>query len=322
MLRYFIRRIILLLITLLILNLITFWLDWRQPGGLVPDDGSIVPLFANYLWHNLHGQLGISSTTGQPLIKEILIAFSATLELCFAAFIISMLVGIPLGALAGIFQKHWLRRVIISLTLIGYSIPVFWLAILLVMNFALELGWFPISGRYNILLNIPHVTGFAIIDSLLLSPSQRMTALLSVLHHLILPACVLAILPTTEVIRQLSIAMTKVMQENYIKAATIKGLSKTEVIFHHALRNTLPTIFPNLGLQFGSVLTMAMVTEIVFSWPGIGRWFITALYQHDYLAIRSGMLVVASFVICATILTDLLTALFYPIRRREIYEQL
>lgn len=321
MLRYFIRRIILLVITLLILNLITFVLAWKQPGGFAAEHSNAIASYFNYVWHNLHGQLGISLTTGQPLFKEIIVAFSATLELCIAAFIISMVIGIPLGTLAGIFQKHWVRQVIMSLTMIGYSIPVFWLAILFVMNFALELNWFPISGRYNILLHIPNVTGFAVVDAFMLPPGQRSIALLSVLHHLVLPASVIAILPTTEVIRQLSIAMGKVMQENYIKAATIKGLSKTEVIINHALRNTLPSIFPNLGLQFGSVLTMAMVTEIVFSWPGIGRWFIAALYQHDYQAIRSGVLVVASFVICATILTDLLTALLYPIRRQEIYEQ-
>ncbi|MFM2484228.1 ABC transporter permease [Celerinatantimonas yamalensis] len=323
MLRYFIRRIMLLLITLLILNLIAFLLDRYQVGGMVPVTGNPIILFGQFLWNNIHGHLGVSHVTGRPVMQEILQVFPATLELCFSAFILSLIIGIPLGTISGLFRRHWIRRAILSLTVIGYSIPVFWLAILCIMYFSLELGWFPVAGRFNPLFPIPHVTGFGIIDALLM-PNDQMSsiALWSVIHHLILPALVLAILPTTEVIKQLSTAMTKVMQENYIKAAALKGLSKTEIVLRHALRNTLPTIFPTLGLQFGSVLTMAMVMEMVFSWPGIGRWLITAVYEHDYIAIRGGMLVVASFVICATILTDLFTALTYPIRRKEIYEQL
>lgn len=322
MLRYFIRRIMLLLITLLILNLIAFGLDRYQNGGVVPEHGNLIFLFGQFVWDNLHGQLGISPVSGHEVMHDILRVFPATLELCFASFIISLIIGVPLGTICGLFRQHWIRRVIISLTMIGYSIPVFWLAILFVMNFSLELGWFPVAGRFDPLLYIPHVTGFSLIDAFLMPAQIRHVAVMSVLHHLALPALVLAILPTTEVIRQLSSAMTKVMQENYIKAAALKGLSKSEIVFRHALRNTLPNVFPTLGLQFGSVLTMAMVTETVFSWPGIGQWLISAVYQHDYVAIRGGMLVVASFVICATVLTDLFTALTYPIRRKEIYEQL
>lgn len=322
MLRYFIRRIMLLLIILLILNLIAFLLGRHLPGGIVPTHSNPIKLFGLFVWNNLHGHLGISPVTGQPILKDILRVFPATLELCFSAFIISLVIGIPLGTLSGLFQGHWIRRVIMSLTMIGYCTPVFWLAIILVMNFSLDLGWFPVSGRYSVLINIPHVTGFSLIDSLLLPPSQRIPALLSVLHHIVLPAAVLAVLPTTEVIRQISVAMTKVMQENYIKATMLKGLSKRKIVLRHALRNTLPSIFPNLGLQFGSVLTMAMVIEVVFSWPGIGKWLIIAVFQHDYVAIRAGMLVVASFVICASVLTDLLTAIIFPMRKREIYEQL
>lgn len=322
MFRYFIRRVFLLVITLLILNLIAFVLDLYQGHNVVPEHGNLLSLFGQFVWHNLHGKLGISQVSGQPVMQDILLVLPATLELCFTAFLISLVIGVPLGTFSGLFRQHWIRRVIMSLTMIGYSIPVFWLAILCVIHFSSHMNWFPVGGRFDAGLVIPHITGFSLIDAFLMPGPERHQAIVSVLRHLALPALVLSVLPTTEVIRQLSMAITDVMKENYIKAALVKGLSKFEIVMRHALRNTLPNIFPILGLQFGSILTMAMVMETVFDWPGIGSWLIHAVYQHDYIAIRAGMLVVATFVISASVLTDLLTALTYPIRRKEIYEQI
>ncbi|MGY5453132.1 ABC transporter permease [Agarivorans sp. MS3-6] len=320
MLRYLLRRINLLIITFLIINIIAFVFQQKQ-SVLIESDDMWISQYLQFVWHNLNGDLGISSVTGKPVFDELIVFLPATLELCFSAFLLSFLVGIPLGTLAGIYHQHWIRNTILSLTMIGYSIPVFWLALLLVMNSSVLLGWFPVSGRYNLLLEIPQITGFGIIDVMWLEPQARWPAFMSILSHLLLPTIVLAVVPTTEVIRQLSNSMAQVMSQNYIKAAATKGLSKTQIVMRHALHNALPPILPSLGLQFGNVLTMAMVLEVVFAWPGIGRWLISSIYQQDYVAIQGGMLAIATLVICTFVLTDIFTALIHPLRRREVYAQ-
>ncbi|WP_432467642.1 ABC transporter permease [Agarivorans sp. Z349TD_8] len=320
MLRYLIRRINLFIITFLIINLIAFMFQHSQSLAS-PAEAKSVQQFSQFVWHNLNGDFGISRVTGKPVFDQLIIFLPATLELCFTAFILAFLIGIPLGTLAGIFHQHWIRNVILSLTMIGYSIPVFWLALLLVMNSSLLLGWFPVSGRYDLLLEIPQVTGFGIIDVFWLPQQARWPALMSVISHLILPTLVLAVVPTTEVIRQLSNSMAKVMNENYIKAAATKGLSKSQIVIRHALHNALPPILPSLGLQFGNVLTMAMVLEVVFAWPGIGRWLISSIYQQDYAVIQGGMLAISTLVIGTFVFTDLFTVLIHPLRRREVYAQ-
>ncbi|GAB1620246.1 ABC transporter permease subunit [Agarivorans albus] len=320
MLRYFIRRINLLVITFLIINLIAFIFQQNQ-NLFVKTDDFWFKQYALFVFQNINGDLGVSSISGKPVFDELVSFLPATLELCFTAFLLSFIIGIPLGTLAGIYHQHWIRNLILSVTMVGYSIPVFWLALLLVMNSSLMLGWFPVSGRYDLLLEIPQVTGFGIIDVMWLEPQARWPALMSILSHLALPTLVLAVVPTTEVIRQLSNSMAKVMSENYIKAAATKGLSKWQIVTRHALHNALPPILPSLGLQFGNVLTMAMVLEVVFAWPGIGRWLISSIYQQDYIAIQGGMLAVATLVIITFVLTDLFTALIHPLRRREVYAQ-
>lgn len=321
MFRYFLRRMSLLIITILILNLIAFALNQSHIETRVLTDHGQFSAFWDFLKNNLQGNLGVSNVTGRPVWEEIKHVFPATLELCFTALFLSLVLGIPLGTLAGIYSNHPVRNVIISLTTIGYSVPVFWLAIIFMMQFSLQLGWFPVSGRYDLLLEIPNITGFAIIDSLMMPINDRFIALWNTLKHLALPSFVLGLLTTTEVIRQLASSLAKVMQENYIKAAATKGLSKWQIVRRHALSNALPPIFPVLGLQFGNVVAMAMVTEVVFAWPGIGRWLISSINHQDYAAIQGGMLVVASFVILVSILTDILSALLHPLRRKEIYGQ-
>jgi cationic peptide transport system permease protein len=313
---------ILLVITIFILNLIAFALNQSHLDTQFVADRGLISSFLEFLNQNIHGDLGTSSVTGRPVFAEIKEVFPATLELCFTALALSLIFGIPLGIIAGLYTNHWLRNLIISLTMFGYSIPVFWLGILFMMYSSLTLGWLPVSGRFDLLLDIPDITGFAIIDSLIMPSGDSLVALISVLKHLATPALVLAILTTAEVIRQLASSLSKVMQENYIKAAATKGLSKRQIIMRHALRNALPPIFPILGLQFGNVITMAMVTEVVFAWPGIGRWLINSIYQQDYAAIQGGMLVVASFVILVSVLTDILSALLHPLRRKEVYGQI
>lgn len=317
---YIIRRINLLVITITALTIIGFYLRSRVTGDLTLD-GNIFSNYFNYLLALTQGDLGITSSTGQPVLDEILTVFPATLELCFSAFILSIVVGVPIGTIAGMQRGSSLDSTIMGISLFIFSVPVFWLASLVMMYFALNWDWLPVTGRLNLLYDIQPVTGFVLIDTLISDNPHSREAFYDALKHLLLPTVVLAAVPTTEVIRQMRNHVSDVMKQKYIKAAASKGLSKTEIIMRHVLRNAIPNMIPHLGLQFSTVLTTAMVTEAVFSWPGIGRWLINSIYQQDHAAIQGGMLTVAIFVVTANVLTEILTVIIHPIRRKELYAQ-
>ncbi|MBR7631299.1 MAG: ABC transporter permease [Aeromonas popoffii] len=312
---YILRRINLLLITLLALTFVVYLLDVR----LIGQQASFWSGYPDFLRRILDGDLGLSSVSGQPVLEEIRHYFPATLILCMAAFAISLLVGIPLGTLAALYQGKPLDLSIMTAGLIGYAVPVFWLALLVVMFFSLELGWLPASGQISLLYDVPSITGIAVFDVLMSNEPWRQAALHDALLHLILPSLVLAVVPTTEVIRHVRSSLIDVMKQNYIKAATSRGLSKAQIVWRHGLKNALPPVLPLLGLQLGSVLTSAMITEVVFEWHGIGRWLINSIALQDYAAIRGATLVVAGFVIVISVSTELLTTLIYPARRKELY---
>lgn len=315
MLLYTLRRINLLLITLLALTLVAYLLEYR----LIGHELSFWRGYPDFLRRILAGDLGLSSVSGLPVLDEIRRYFPATLILCLAAFAISLLVGIPLGTLAALSQGKTLDLSIMTAGLIGYAVPVFWLALLVVMLFSLDLGWLPASGQISLLYDVPPITGIAVIDVLMSHEPWRQAALHDALRHLILPSLVLAVVPTTEVIRHVRSSLIDVMKQNYIKAAASRGLSKAQIVWRHGLKNALPPVLPLLGLQLGSVLTSAMITEVVFDWNGIGHWLISSIALQDYAAIRGATLVVASFVIFISVSTELLTTLIYPARRKELY---
>lgn len=317
MLHYFIRRMNLLIITFLVINLIAFLFQPTHDANLSPN--LWLAEYWRFVGANLRGDLGISVVSGKPVAEEVLRYLPATLELCIVAFAISFVVGVPIGTLAGVYQQRPLGKFINAGTLITQSIPVFWLPLPLMMSVVSLQGWFPISGRYDLLLEIPQHTGFAMLDVFWLPETQRWPAMYSVLSHIVLPGIVLSVIPTTELVRHLTTSTAKVMEQNYVKAAATMGKSKLSIVLRHVLHNALPPILPGLGLQFGSVLTAAMVLEMVFAWPGIGRWLINSIYFEDYVAIQGGMLVIATLVITTFVVTDLFTALIHPLRRREVY---
>ncbi|HHQ4619739.1 TPA: ABC transporter permease subunit, partial [Aeromonas veronii] len=251
MLLYTLRRINLLLITLLALTFVAYLLDYRLIGHQL----SFWSGYPDFLRRIFAGDLGLSSVSGLPVLDEIRHYFPATLILCLAAFAISLLVGIPLGTLAALSQGKTLDLSIMTAGLIGYAVPVFWLALLVVMLFSLDLGWLPASGQISLLYDVPPITGIAVIDVLLSNEPWRQAALHDALRHLILPSLVLAVVPTTEVIRHVRSSLIDVMKQNYIKAAASRGLSKAQIVWRHGLKNALPPVLPLLGLQLGSVLT-------------------------------------------------------------------
>lgn len=318
MIIYTLRRLVLLLVTLFMLTLVAFSLSYFTPHA--PLQGASL-LDAWWFWFTgvLQLDFGVSSINGQSINLQLREVFPATLELCILAFSLALLVGIPLGIIAGVMRNKWQDRAISAFSLLGFSMPVFWLALLLTLFFSLNLGWLPVSGRIDLLYQMKTVTGFALIDAFISDSPWRKEMLINVALHMVLPVTTLAIAPTTEVIRLLRNSTSEVIDANYIKAAATRGLSRFTVIRRHVLHNALPPVIPRLGLQFATMLTLAMITEIVFSWPGLGRWLINAIRQQDYAAISAGVMVVGSLVIIVNVLSDILGAMTTPLKHKEWY---
>lgn len=317
MLLYSVRRLNLFIITLLILTMVGFSILRLEPNSAWASQ-DFWSGWLTYLGELMQLNFGVNKI-GVPIIDELKTVFPATLELCLIAFTISLFIGIPIGTLAGMKQGKWIDTAISFTSMSGYSAPLFWIALLMIMVFSLHFEVFPVGGRYDLLYQIDHVTGFAIIDAFFANGAYRAHALQSVIEHLILPCLVLALAPTTQVIGLMRTSVAEVMGQNYIRAARIKGLSTHEIVTQHVLRNAIPPIIPKIGVQLSSMLTLAIITESIFNWPGIGRWLLDALSQQDYVAIQAGVIVVATFVLTANILSDLIGAMINPLVRKEWY---
>tara|TARA_B100001063_G_scaffold52980_1_gene46944 strand:+ start:633 stop:1667 length:1035 start_codon:yes stop_codon:yes gene_type:complete len=337
---YILRRLGLFLFMILMLSIFTFSLSYLFPGDPLSNlsgiptgnfsqhseledkymyDSNYVMQYLAFLERIFQGDWGVSFASGDNVFQHILDLIPATLELCVYALIVSVVVGVPAGILASAYTRRWPDKLISSTTMIGYSIPVFWLALLLIMIFSLKLGWFPMSGRMGLLFEIPPNTGFILIDIMLAGFPYKGEAFIDALHHLTLPTIVLAMFPTTVLVRFTRDSMLKVMDQSFIKTARAKGLNRRQLIMHHALRNALLPVIKQIGLQFSTLITLAMITEVIFSWPGIGRWLIDSIYQRDYPAIQGGLMAVSMFVIIATIVAELTYTLFDPISRNQAH---
>ncbi|MGB8663712.1 MAG: putrescine export ABC transporter permease SapB [Serratia inhibens] len=318
MIIFTLRRILLLLITLFLLTLVSFSLSYFTPRAPL-NGAALLDAYHFYFVSLLHWDFGVSSINGQAISEQLREVFPATMELCVLAFTLALFIGIPLGIIAGVMRGKWQDTAISTFALIGFSMPVFWLALLLMLFFSLHLGWLPVSGRFDLLYQVKPITGFALIDAWLSDSPYRSEMIGSALRHMILPIAALAVAPTTEVVRLMRISTDDVINQNYIKAATTRGLSRFTIIRRHVLHNALPPIVPKLGLQFSTMLTLAMITEVVFSWPGLGRWMINAIRQQDYAAISAGIMVVGTLVITINVLADILGAATNPLKHKEWY---
>ncbi|QTF08535.1 peptide ABC transporter permease SapB [Brenneria izadpanahii] len=318
MIIFTLRRLLLLLVTLFLLTLLGFSLSYYTPHAPL-NGAALFDAYRFYLTSLLQGDFGRSSINGQAIIVQLKEVFPATIELCLLAFALSLLVGIPLGITAGVMRNKGPDIIISTLALVGFSLPVFWLALLLTLFFSLHLGWLPVSGRFDLLYQVKSVTGFALIDAWLSDSPYRNEMMISAIRHMVLPITVLAVGPTTEVIRLMRISTTDAMSKNYIKAAATRGLSLLTIIRRHLLHNALPPIMPKLGLQFSTMLTLTMITEVVFNWPGLGRWLVNAIRQQDYAAISAGVIVVGAMVITVNVLSDIGGAMTNPLKHKESY---
>jgi dipeptide transport system permease protein len=272
-------------------------------------DRPIVIQYLDYLWGILQGDFGTSISTKDSVLAQFLELFPATLELSLCAIIFAILLGIPAGVFAAIKRGSWFDQAIMGTALIGFSMPIFWWGLLLIIFFSGMLQWTPVSGRISLMFFFPSVTGFMLIDSLL---SGQEGAFKSAVSHLILPTIVLGTIPLAVIARQTRSAMLEVLSEDYVRTARAKGLSTFRVVGVHALRNALIPVVTTIGLQVGVMLAGAILTESIFSWPGIGKWMVDSVFKRDYPVIQGGLLIIACIIMIVNLVVDLLYGLINP----------
>lgn len=264
-----------------------------------------------FLGNLLRLNFGTSIISGVPISEEIKTRWPATFELSVAAMLVATIIGIPAGVLAAVRKNSAVDNLTMSGSLIGVSLPVYWLGLLLVYLFAVNLQWLPPSGRISIDagFNFRPITGFYVLDSLL---QGDLRALKDVLAHLILPAITLGTIPLAILARITRSAMLEVLSQDYIRTARAKGLLERWVILKHALKNALLPVVTIIGLQFGTLLGGAILTETIFSWPGIGSWIYEGILSRDYPVVQGGVVFVAVAFVLINLLVDLSYAFFDP----------
>ncbi|KGQ70778.1 peptide ABC transporter permease [Chelonobacter oris] len=336
MFQFILKRIAMVIPTFIGITLLTFALIHFIPGdpieirmgerGLSPEMhaqmlkqmGLDLPLYQqyiNYLGDLAQGNLGISFKNSQPVVEEFLNLFPATIELTTMAILFAVILGIPIGILAAVKRGSFFDHSVMAVSLTGYSMPIFWWGLLLMLVMSVQLDLTPVSGRIGAQFWIDDVTGFMLIDSWL---SGEEGAFKSAVSHLILPSIVLGTIPLAVISRMTRSSMLEVLGEDYIRTARAKGLSKMRVIVVHALRNALIPVVTVVGLIVGQMLSGAILTETIFAWPGIGKWVIEAIRARDYPVVQGAVLIIATIIIVVNLFVDLLYGILNPrIRHRK-----
>ena len=277
-------------------------------------DQPVMVQYGIYIGRVLQGDLGKSIITHEPVLHEFLALFPATIELAVCAILFALLLGIPAGILAAVKRNSFLDHGVMGASLTGYSMPIFWWGLLLILLFSVQLDLTPVSGRLDVKYFIEPTTGFLLIDSLL---SDEKGAFWSTVKHLILPTIVLGTNPLAVIARMTRSAMLEVLGEDYIRTARAKGLSSLRVVALHALRNALIPIVTVIGLQVGVLFTGAILTETIFSWPGVGKWMIEAISRRDYPVLQGGLLLLGVMVMVVNLLVDLTYGFINPRIRHQ-----
>jgi dipeptide transport system permease protein len=272
-------------------------------------DRPIYVQYLDFLLSALSGDLGNSLVTKRPVLDEFFTLFPATFELSLCAILFASALGIPAGIFAATRRGGWTDQSLMGAALVGYSMPIFWWGLLLIILFSSILQWTPVSGRISLIYFFPPVTGFMLIDSLL---SGQEGAFKSALSHLILPTVVLGTIPLAVMARQTRSAMLEVLGEDYVRTARAKGLSQMRVVGIHALRNAMIPVITTIGLQVGVLMAGAILTETIFSWPGIGKWMVDSIFRRDYPSVQGGLLMIAGIIMLVNLIVDLLYGLVNP----------
>ncbi|MFK9094039.1 ABC transporter permease [Bacillus salipaludis] len=265
--------------------------------------------YFDYIKSLLHGDLGISLETRLPINEEIWPYLAATLELTVVAMIIAIIIGVNAGIISAWFSNSWFDYVAMVLALIGVSMPIFWLGLMEQWAFSIELGWLPTTGREDVRDPITAITNLYMLDTLI---QGRFDQFFTVIKHLILPSLALATIPMAIIARMTRAAMLEVMKSDYIRTARAKGLRMFWVVYKHSLKNAIIPVLTVIGLQTGLLLGGAILTETIFSWPGIGRYLYDAIGYRDYPVIQSGILIIAAIFVLINLIVDLLYVIVDP----------
>jgi peptide/nickel transport system permease protein len=329
MLKFVVRRLLLLLPILLGLSILVFLWIRALPGSpattllgeratpaqieaINEQYGLNKPIYQqyfSYLGEIVQGNFSSSITTRRPVVDEFKQRFPATIELAVAALMFSICIGVPLGFIAAKRYGTWIDHGSLAASLLGISIPIFFLAIILKYIFAVRLGWLPSVGRMSVLIDIPHPTNFYTLDALL---AGDLNAFWDVIQHLILPAIALGSIPLAITARITRAAVLDVQNEDYIRTARAKGVKPGIVDRRHILRNAMLPIVTIVGLQTGLLLSGAVLTETVFAFPGIGTWLVDAIKAHNYPVLQGGILFIAIVFVIVNLIVDVSYAFLNP----------
>ena len=331
MLKYLLKRAALTVPTFFALMFLTFVAIRLVPGdpvevrvgerGISPErleyfrhelglDQPVWKQFLDYVWQLLHGNFGTSLVTNEKVLTEFIALFPATIELSLCAMLFATLIGIPAGAVAAVKRGSVYDQVLMGLSVTGFSMPIFWWGLLLIMFVAERWGLTPVSGRIDLIkFYFEPVTGFMLIDAWL---SGQKGALLDAAHHLVLPAIVLGTVPLAVIARMTRSSMLEVLSEDYVRTARAKGLAPWRVVGLHALRNAMIPVVTVIGLSVGALMAGAVLTETIFSWPGVGKWLIEAIARRDYPSLQGGVMLVSSVVILVNLVVDVLYGVINP----------
>jgi dipeptide transport system permease protein len=331
MIRYLLKRVALTIPTFIALVFLTFVAIRMVPGdpvevrvgehGIPPErlallrhqlglDQPIWRQFLDYATGLLHGDFGTSLSTSSSVLGEFLTLFPATVELSFCAMLFAIVLGIPMGVVAAVKRGTWYDQLLMGLSVTGYSMPIFWWGLLLIMLFAERWHLTPVSGRVDLIrFDYDTPTGFMLIDSVL---SGEAGAFTDAVRHLVLPTIVLGTIPLAVIARMTRSSMLEVLGEDYVRTARAKGMPGRIVVWRHALRNVLVPVVTVVGLYLGVLIGNAVLTEIVFNRPGLGKLIVTALNQRDYSLLQGLMVVSAFAIVVANVLTDIAYGLVDP----------
>lgn len=330
MFSYIVKRVLWAIPTLLGVSVIIFSMVHLAPGdpalvmlgehaskeaveALREQMGLNKPLIEQYfmfIFNAVQGDFGVSITSGQPVLDEFLERFPATVELATTALVFATILGLFAGIISAVKRYSIFDYVSMTGALAGVSMPVFWLGLMLIYLFAVQLGWLPVSGRLGYEYYIEDdLTGFYLIDSLMMGDYD---AFKDVVRHLILPAFALGTIPMAIIARMTRASMIEVSKEEYVRTARAKGCSKMRVIMIHTLKNALMPVVTVIGLMLGTLFAGSILTETTFSWPGIGKWIVNAVNQRDFPIIQSTTLIIATIFVVVNLVVDLLYAVINP----------
>lgn len=267
-----------------------------------------------FLGRLLQGDLGKSVHEHTPIADLLKLKFPATVELSLLAMAFAVVVGIPAGIISATRRNSIFDSVSMVGSLVGVSMPIFWLGLMLIFFFGVKLGWFPTYGRFPVDQSVATVTGLYTLDSIIAKDAQ---ALVLALKHLVMPSIALGTIPMATIARMTRSAMLEVLQEDYIRTAYAKGLRERAVILRHALKNAFLPVITVIGLQVGTLLAGAIMTETVFSWPGVGKWVYDAILARDYPVVQVAVLVITLVVAVINLAVDVSYAFLNPKIRFE-----